>query len=57
MTKKIKSDPGTEGIKAALKRAALRARMVAYQTRTPLVLFENGKIVFRKVTRRMLKAL
>lgn len=52
--KKTKSalDIETEGALAALKRAAIRARIVAFETRTPLVLFINGKIVFRRVTRR-----
>ena len=45
-------DRETEGALAALKRAALRARIVAFETRTPLVLFVNGRIVFRRVTRR-----
>ncbi|MGH9873157.1 MAG: hypothetical protein ACRD9S_11935 [Pyrinomonadaceae bacterium] len=33
------------GVEAALRRAALRAREVAAQTGTPLVIFRNGKIV------------
>jgi hypothetical protein len=52
MNKKSELDRQTEGIEAALKRAALRARMVAFETRTPLVLFEKGRVVFRRVTRR-----
>ncbi len=55
MKQKTKLDIETEGVEAALKRAGLRARQIAYQTRTPLVLFENGQIVFRRVTRRDLK--
>ena len=33
------------GVEAALKGAALRAREIAAQTGTPLVIFRNGKIV------------
>jgi len=33
------------GVEAALKRAALRAREIAAQTGTPLVIYKNGKIV------------
>jgi hypothetical protein len=52
MTGKSSLDLETEGVEAALKRAAFRARVVAFETRTPLVLFEKGRIVFRPVTRR-----
>jgi hypothetical protein len=37
-------------IEAALRRAALRARRIAAQTGTPLVIMENGKIVELDVT-------
>jgi hypothetical protein len=33
------------GVEAALKRAARRAREIAAQTGTPLVIYKNGKIV------------
>ena len=36
---------GFEGVEAALQRAALRAREIAAQTGTPLVIWKNGKIV------------
>ena len=52
MNRKSELDRQTEGIEAALKRAALRARIIAFETRTPLVLFEKGRVVFRRVTRR-----
>lgn len=32
------------GVEAALRRAALRARELARQTHTPLVVFKNGRI-------------
>jgi len=34
----------------ALRRAAKRAREIAAQTNTPIVVFENGKVVKKKVT-------
>ena len=39
-------------IEAALVRAGQRARRIAAQTGTPLVLYENGKIVRKHVSRR-----
>lgn len=33
------------GVEAAIQRAALRAREIAAQTGTPLVIWKNGKIV------------
>jgi hypothetical protein len=35
----------------ALRRAAKRARKIAAQTNTPIVVFENGKVVKKKVTK------
>jgi hypothetical protein len=43
--KKSASNGQLTGVEAALRRAALRAREVAAQTRTPLVIYKNGKIV------------
>ena len=44
--KKSTNDNGElSGVEAALKRAALRAREIAAQTGTPLVIYKNGKIV------------
>lgn len=34
----------------ALRRAAKRAREIAAQTNTPIVVYENGKVVKKKVT-------
>ena len=39
-----------EDIEAALRRAALRARQVATQAGTPLVIVEHGRIVELEVT-------
>ena len=36
----------------ALRRAAKRAREIAVQTNTPIVVFENGKVVKKKVTKK-----
>ena len=37
-------------VDAAMKRAAKRAGEIAKQTNTPLIIFENGKVVEKKVT-------
>ncbi|MBI3392266.1 MAG: hypothetical protein HY039_03660 [Nitrospirae bacterium] len=34
---------------AALKRAAVRARMLAEQTNTPLVIYEDGHLIRKRV--------
>lgn len=36
---------------AALRRAAARARTVAKQTNTPLVIYENGRLTQKRVAR------
>ena len=43
--KKRTNIDGLEGVEAALQRAALRAREIAAQTGTPLVIWKNGKTV------------
>ncbi len=45
---KIK-DEDLKKAEAALRRAAAKAREIARQTGTPLVIFKNGKIVKEKV--------
>jgi hypothetical protein len=42
--KKGTSNGRLNGVEAALRRAALRAREVAAQTGTPLVIYSQGKI-------------
>ncbi len=37
-------------VDAAMKRAARRAREIAKQTNTPLIIFENGRLIEKKVT-------
>lgn len=34
-----------QGAPAALMRAAMRAREIAYRTNTPLIVFEDGKLI------------
>jgi hypothetical protein len=36
----------------ALRRAARRAREIAVQTNTPLVVYENGRVVKKKVAKK-----
>ena len=38
------------GVAAALQRASLRARELARQTHTPLVVYRNGKIERQEIT-------
>ena len=54
MNKKRQAKPSTDvfaGVDAALRRAAMRAREIAAATGTPLVIYHNGKIERRKITR------
>jgi hypothetical protein len=39
------SDPDLRGVEPALQRAALAARRIAKATNTPLIIWENGKVV------------
>lgn len=43
MTQPISSPP-LAGVETALRRAAARARQIAQQTHTPLVVFKDGRI-------------
>jgi hypothetical protein len=43
--KKRVKDPDIRGVEPALKRAAQTARRIARATGTPLVIWENGKVV------------
>ncbi|MBL7076438.1 MAG: hypothetical protein ISS31_03100 [Kiritimatiellae bacterium] len=40
-------DPDIRGVEPALKRAAKAARRIAKATNTPLVIWEDGKVVER----------
>jgi hypothetical protein len=44
------SDPDLAGVEAALLRAAKRARIAAAVADVPLVLWENGRVVRRRVS-------
>jgi hypothetical protein len=48
-TKKIIQDPDLARVEAALKRAGARAREIARQTGTPLVIYKNGRIIMQPV--------
>jgi hypothetical protein len=37
-------------VEKALRRAGSRARKIAEQTNTPLVIYKNGKVIKKKVT-------
>lgn len=50
-TKRKVSDPDIIGAEKALLRAAKRARRIAAMTGTPLVIYENGRVVEKKVKR------
>ncbi len=43
-------DKDFAGAEAALLRAALRAREIAAQTGTPLVIYKEGRVVEKKIT-------
>lgn len=47
--KKQIRDKDLASAEVALRRAAKRARMIAEQTRTPLVVYENGHVVKKVV--------
>ncbi len=58
MREKMKNiiDKDLAGVEAALLRAALRAREIAFQTGTPLVIFKDGRVVEKKITREKVRA-
>ena len=43
--KKEIQDPDLVGVEAALQRAAAKARKIAEETHTPLIVYENGRVV------------
>jgi hypothetical protein len=49
------SDPDLQKVGVALRRAARRARKTAEKTNTPLVVYENGRLVLLKVSNRNIK--
>ncbi len=48
-TKKTIQDPDLARVEAALQRAGARAREIARKTRTPLIIYKDGKIREYKV--------
>ncbi len=50
MTKRRRiKDPDLRGVQPALRRAAQAARRIAKATHTPLIIWENGKVVEKRV--------
>ncbi len=52
-TKKTIQDPDLARVEAALQRAAQKARKIAKGTRTPLVIYKNGRIIMQPVDEEM----
>lgn len=52
-TKKTIQDPDLVKVEAALQRAAQKARKRARDTRTPLVIYKNGRIIMQAVEEEM----
>ncbi len=52
MKKIVVHDELLAKVGVALRRAAKRARESAAQTNTPIVVYENGKVVKKKVTKK-----
>ena len=52
-TKKTIQDPDLARVEAALQRAAQKARKTAKDTRTPLVIYKNGRIVMQPIEEEM----
>ncbi|MEA2083510.1 MAG: hypothetical protein U9O82_04575 [Thermodesulfobacteriota bacterium] len=48
-TKKTIQDPDLARVEAALLRAAQKARKTARETRTPLVIYKDGRIIMQPV--------
>ena len=48
-TKKTIQDPDLARVETALQRAGARAREIARQTGTPLVIYKNGRIILQSV--------
>lgn len=50
-TKKVFLDKDMARVGIALRRAARQARKIAIQTNTPLVVWENGRVVKKRLSR------
>lgn len=53
MTDNTIEDPDLAKVEIALKRAALKARKIAKDTQTPLVIYKNGKIIMQPAEEEM----
>jgi hypothetical protein len=51
-TKKVLLDKDMARVGVALRRAAKQAKKIAIQTNTPLVVWENGRVVKKKLSRK-----
>ena len=49
--KKVVLDEDMAKVGTALRRAAKQARKIALQTNTPLVIYENGRVIKKKLGR------
>ena len=49
--KKVILDEDMAKVGIALRRAAKQARKIALETNTPLVIYENGRVVKKKLSR------
>ena len=47
--KTVIRDKDLQGVEEALRRAGTRARKIAEQTNTPLVIYKDGKVIKKKV--------
>ena len=50
-TKRVVLDEDLAKVGSALRRAARQARKIALQTNTPLVIYENGRVIKKKLAR------
>jgi hypothetical protein len=50
-TKKVVLDEDLAKVGTALRRAAKQARKIALQTNTPLVIWEDGRVIKKKIVR------
>jgi hypothetical protein len=51
LTSKKEAEAEFKAIDAALRRAAIKAREIAFQTRTPLVYVKDGKLISKVPTK------
>ena len=44
-------DKDLQGVEKALRRAGTRARKIAEQTNTPLIIYKDGQVIKKKVSK------